>query len=121
MKTELPGILAWAIRGCIAWQKEGMKPPPVVADASAEYFADQDSIATWLAERCNRDDAHATAKARHLFTDWKRWTADRGEETGTEKRFSEALQRLVAKKKTPVGMVFLGVSLLLPDMAEGTY
>ena len=121
LKTELPGILAWAIRGCIAWQKEGLKPPPVVADASAEYFADQDSIATWLAERCNRDDAHATAKARHLFTDWKRWTADRGEEAGTEKRFSEALQRLVAKKKTPVGMVFLGLSLLLPDMAEGTY
>jgi len=25
--AELPGILAWAVRGAVAWQREGMKTP----------------------------------------------------------------------------------------------
>jgi len=115
LKAELPGILAWAIRGCLAWQRDGLQPPAVVADASAEYFSEQDSVATWLAERCDRRDVFATALARHLYTDWKVWTAARGEAAGTEKRFSEALQRLVAKKRSNTGIVFLGLSLLLPE------
>lgn len=117
LKAELPGILAWAIRGCLAWQKEGLNPPPVVMAASADYFADQDSIATWLAERCERID-HAKAQARHLYADWKMWAASRGEDAGTEKRFSEALVRHAAKVKTKAGMVFLGLQLLAADPSE---
>jgi len=26
LEAELPGILAWAVEGCLAWQKEGMNP-----------------------------------------------------------------------------------------------
>jgi len=115
LKAEMPGILAWAIRGCLAWQRDGLQPPAVVAEASAEYFAEQDSIATWLAERCDRRDVYATAMARHLYGDWKMWTAARGEAAGTEKRFSEALQRVVPKKATKAGAVFRGLTLLLPE------
>lgn len=111
LKAELPGILAWAIRGCLMWQRDGLRPPPVVAEAGAEYFADQDSIAAWLGERCERVP-HATAKTRHLFADWSLWAKGRGEEPGTEKRFSEALQRYAAKKRTSGGVMFLGLRLL---------
>ncbi len=44
LRSELPGILAWAIRGCMAWQKGGLNPPNVVQQASDEYFAEQDII-----------------------------------------------------------------------------
>lgn len=120
LKAELPGILAWAIRGCLEWQKHGLKPPAAVTDASAEYFADQDSIATWLAERCDRN-AHAKALVRHLYADWKMWAASRGEDAGTEKRFSEALERHAGKKKTAPGMVFLGLQLRLSEPPGGEY
>lgn len=113
LREELGGILAWAIQGCLMWQKEGLNPPPMVADAVAEYFADQDSIAAWLAERCERIP-HSTAKSSHLFADWALWAKGRGEEPGNEKRFSEALQRHAAKKRTKTGVVFLGLRLLLP-------
>jgi putative DNA primase/helicase len=111
LREEWGGILAWAIRGSLMWQKDRLIPPPVVADAVAEYFADQDSIAAWLAERCERIP-NATAKSRHLFADWALWAKGRGEEPGGEKRFSEALQRYAAKKRTNAGMVFLGLQLL---------
>ncbi len=26
-QEELPGILAWAVEGCLLWQQEGLEPP----------------------------------------------------------------------------------------------
>ncbi|MCW3474683.1 phage/plasmid primase, P4 family [Limobrevibacterium gyesilva] len=110
LKAELPGILAWAIKGCVAWQREGLGEPAIVRDAGAEYFAEQDSIASWFDEQCVRD-ANATASARALFNDWSDYAKARGEEAGTEKRFSERLQRHAAKKRTNKGVVFPGIKL----------
>jgi putative DNA primase/helicase len=111
LRAEMPGILAWAIQGCLAWQqRDGLNPPPVVLNASAEYFAEQDSVTTWFAERCDQIPT-AQSASRVLFTDWQCWAKRRGEEAGTEKRFSEALERLAAKKRTNRGVVFLGVAL----------
>lgn len=117
LKAELPGILAWAIRGCLEWQHNGLQPPPVVTDASAEYFDEQDSIAAWFAERCEHM-ANRTTRSRHLFNDWKRWTSTRGEDAGTEKRFSEALQRLVPKRRSSAGVEFLDVRLKQAEAGE---
>src|ERR1017187_1284583 len=33
LKAEYPGILQWAIEGCLMWQREGLNPPVVVRDA----------------------------------------------------------------------------------------
>jgi putative DNA primase/helicase len=117
LKTELPGILAWAIQGCLAWQRQGLTPPAVVVNACADYFAEQDSVATWFGERCDRLPA-AQSPSRGLFADWQKWAKDRGEEPGTEVRFSEALEQIAAKKRTNRGVVFLGVALK-PEWAGG--
>ena len=110
LREEMPGILAWAIRGCLAWQRDGLNPPKVVLEAAADYFAEQDSVANWFAEQCDRGDTFETP-ARQLFTDWQIWARIRGEEPGTEKRFSAALERLAAKKRTNRGVAFLGIAL----------
>ena len=111
LKDELPGILAWAIRGCTDWQREGLNPPQAVQDASAEYFAEQDSVANWFAERCERTRGAETS-TRALFTDWQQWAKARGEDARTENRFSGAMERFAAKRKTATGKVFVGVRLL---------
>ena len=109
--AELPGILAWAMRGCLFWQANRLSPPTTVTSATDDYFEEQDNLTAWFAERCERKTA-ANAASRALFSDWKKWSLERGEDAGTEKRFSENLQRLAAKKKTPKGMVFLDLRLL---------
>ena len=50
---EWPGILRWLIDGCLAWQRVGLVRPPVVTEATAEYFEEQDTIRHWIEERCN--------------------------------------------------------------------
>ena len=85
-----------------------------MTSATDTYFEEQDNLNAWFAERCERRNA-ASAASRALFADWKRWSLERGEEAGTEKKFSENLQRLAVKKKTPKGMVFLDLRLLPSD------
>ena len=53
LRAEGPGILAWAVRGCLAWQEQRLVPPAVVMDATAEYERDQDQLASFLGEACD--------------------------------------------------------------------
>lgn len=108
---ELGGIMAWAVAGCLAWQRERLSPPPIVTKATDDYFREQDSHAEWFGERCERRVGVKTS-SRALFIDWKQWAAARGEDAGTETRFSERLQVFAAKKRTKAGVVFLDVALL---------
>lgn len=108
---ELPGIMAWAVQGCLDWQLQRLRPPTIVVSATDDYFAEQDSLVAWFAERCERRNG-AEAPSRALYADWKRWSTDRGEDPGTEKKFSEAMQRLASKRRTAKGMAFIGVRLL---------
>jgi putative DNA primase/helicase len=110
LQAEQGGILSWMIRGSLDWQLEGLKEPEAVTRASSDYFAEQNSLGAWVDERCDRD-ALATTPSRALFADWKRWMDERSEDAGTEKRFSESLERLAAKKRTERGVVFLGLRL----------
>lgn len=111
LRAELPGILAWAIQGCLAWQRDGLKPPPTVTAATDEYFAAQDSLAEWFETNCVREP-QAWVTVRTLYSDWKGWAVARGEDAGSEKRFSESMQRFAEKRKQIAGMAFMGVRLI---------
>jgi putative DNA primase/helicase len=36
LQAEWPGILQWAVDGCLAWQREGLRAPKVVTDATED-------------------------------------------------------------------------------------
>jgi putative DNA primase/helicase len=50
LKAEAPGILAWAVQGCLAWQTDGLSVPDAVAIATAGYRESQDDFASFLEE-----------------------------------------------------------------------
>ncbi len=114
LAAELPGILGWAIEGCLDWQRDGLGMPTVVRDASAEYFAEQDAIATWMGERCEKVE-HMTVASSALFRDFQAFTKARGDDPRGQTWFSEGLQRHFAKKRGGGGMVFVGLRLLPAD------
>lgn len=90
LKAEWPGILQWAIDGCLAWQCDGLNKPAVVETATKEYFTAEDALARWLEERTQKRDG-AWESATVLFSNWKEWAESGGEFVGSQKRFSEAL------------------------------
>lgn len=75
--AELPGILAWAVRGCLAWQREGLGIPPAVVDATAAYRAESDELAPFLEECCNQGEK-LQAQAGPLFKAYQAWAEANG-------------------------------------------
>jgi hypothetical protein len=43
--AERDGVLAWAVQGCVEWQRIGLQPPAAVMAATEEYFEAEDICA----------------------------------------------------------------------------
>jgi putative DNA primase/helicase len=46
LDAELPGILAWAVRGCLEWQEKGLGFPKAVSHATNAYREEMDIVVT---------------------------------------------------------------------------
>jgi putative DNA primase/helicase len=117
LKTEWPGILAWAVEGCLEWHKIGLNPPKAVREATESYLSAEDSFETWIEEcTCPASD-WAFETSADLFTSWKVWAEKAGEEAGSRKRFADMLQsRGYPTKKGAKGVrVFEGIRLTRSD------
>ncbi len=55
LREELPGILAWLVRGCLAYQEQGLAVPLAVQEAVTSYRDEHDLLGEWLAQRCEQD------------------------------------------------------------------
>jgi putative DNA primase/helicase len=90
LRDELPAVLAWIVRGCLAWQREGLQAPDEVRQATKAYRAEMDVLAAFLADCCVRDEDEE-AFAGELWGAWKRWCEETGEQAGSQKRFGGRL------------------------------
>jgi putative DNA primase/helicase len=91
LKAEWPGILAWAIDGCLEWQRVGLKPPEAVAAATETYLESEDVLGAWLEEKCEFDANYWTSMP-DLFGSWRSWAVVRDEWFGSVKIFSQRLE-----------------------------
>ena len=74
-KAELPGILRWAVRGCIDWiqNRETMPDvPEVFAMKSADYQESMDSSGLFIAECCIVAD-RARDNIQKLYPGYNDW------------------------------------------------
>jgi len=55
LEAELPGILTWAVFGCLEWQEKGLGLPFAVQDATRTYRQSEDVLGMFLDERCARE------------------------------------------------------------------
>jgi putative DNA primase/helicase len=117
LRAEAGGILAWAIRGCLEWQEKGLAPPHAVTQATDDYFADQNAIELWLAERCDRLP-NAQLGVRLLFQDWRAFAEARGDDPRSEKWFSAELEKQFVRERKAAGVVFKGIAFRPPPPKE---
>ena len=121
LKADWPGILRWAIEGCLDWQRNGLVRPEVVVTATENYFAAQDIVHQWIDESCSLGSGES-ATAAILFGSWSDHAQANGEKPGSAKWFTQTLERLgcVSTKNTPGfhgKRGFLGIGLRLRSPA----
>ena len=75
LRGEFSGILNWAIAGCMAWQRDGLRPPAKVKEATASYRAEQDTLTAFIDECCVQGIGNRVA-ARNLYDAYLRETND---------------------------------------------
>jgi putative DNA primase/helicase len=111
LEAELPGILAWAVLGCLEWQRIGLGTSSVVEKATLSYRRESDHFGRFLNERCtNRTTDQTTGK--ELFDAYVEWCERAGEKPEANNSFAKALaDRGLKKKRTSKGVVYAGVGL----------
>ena len=93
-----PAILAWAVQGCLAWQRDGLKTPAAVIASTNAYRTENDPLAEFFAARVTFD-ARATVARKSVRAAYEAWVRDCGSgDPMSPKRFAERLRaRLVAE------------------------
>lgn len=79
LKEEAPGILNWAIEGCLAWQREGLEAPATVEQATREYEEESDAVGPFIEECCEVGGGFC-APSGELWKAYEAW-CDRIDET----------------------------------------
>lgn len=76
--AEAPGILAWMVKGCLSWQKEGIDPTPeCIAIATREYEADSDPLSEFILSECALSP-NMQIQSRELYKSYQSWATEQG-------------------------------------------
>jgi len=78
LRAEAEGILAWAVRGAMLWQLEGLGMPEVVAAATLKYREEMDGIGFFIVEKCVMHPV-LTADETGLYNVYCQWATASGE------------------------------------------
>jgi putative DNA primase/helicase len=78
LRAEASGILNWAIRGCLDWQRIGLRMPDSIKQATQRYQEESDILAEFFEDRCVIEPGAWTPTA-NLFSAYVTWARDRGE------------------------------------------
>ncbi len=70
--------MAWAVRGCLDWQKDGLGLPDEVKNATADYRQEMDLLGGFLEDRCIVEE-QAEVTTRELYEAYENWCGVNGE------------------------------------------
>ena len=91
LRAEWPGILAWAVRGCLKWQSEGLGEPDVVRSATKAWQQEMDHLKRFIAEMVDIAPGYKIA-ASQLFDRYEKWCGQHGEQSLKIQDFKAKLQ-----------------------------
>jgi putative DNA primase/helicase len=115
LRAEAPGILAWAIQGCLDWQERGLAVPARVQAATQAYRDGSDPLREFLADRCILH-VNARVSAADLWHAYSGWTLQNAESNPLGRaEFTRRLET-VGLRKERVGharvWTWFGITLL---------
>jgi putative DNA primase/helicase len=119
LRAELPGILNWAVQGCLDWQRSGLGRPARVLAATIEYRQESDQFGRFISERCIASPEH-TASGGALYGAYAQFCQQQGEKPLANNVFAAQIaKRGFKKKRTRRGLVYQGLGLSSGTGGEG--
>jgi len=113
--SELPGILNWAVKGCLMWQQDGLDAPDEVKTATSNYRAEMDVLQAFINEECIVNPL-AKVRSSHLYKAYLEWCKTTNEHELSQRQFTNAMQeRGFTKTRTESGVWFMGIGLNLDE------
>jgi putative DNA primase/helicase len=106
LRGEAPGILAWMVRGCHEWIRNGLNTPGSIMAATNGYRSDEDCVGRFLADRCvvglpaDDGDPEYFTPWRVLYAEYQQWSEEAGVRPFDAARFGLALDRRGLKTAT---------------------
>ena len=98
LKAEWPGILAWIVRGSVAWWENQCKLefPEAVLSATAEYRNDNDVVGEFLASKCidwrQHPEQNMKSPKERVYKAYCVWCRDSGLEAMNRTAFGARLR-----------------------------
>lgn len=118
LRRELPGILRWALVGCLNWQRQYLGIPRLVGEATRDYRQQSDQIGRFLHERCVMDPALMVA-AQELYAAYATWCTTKGEKVQANNVFANSISsRKIEKIRRSSGNLYVGVGLVSTVAAD---
>jgi P4 family phage/plasmid primase-like protien len=102
LRQELPGILSWAVKGCLEWQKRGLDEPAEVTAATSAYRDEQDVLGSFITDCCVVNP-NAKVSAKDLYRAYVNWCEDCGEHALAQRNFGTRLSERGFLRKTGTG------------------
>ena len=112
LAAELPGILAWAVRGCLQWQADGLGVPADVEAATEAYRDAMDVLGGFITESCVvRPGAQVTSA--DLYSAYTAWCEGNGERPVTRRKMGLRLSERGFERRRGSGgrHTWMGVGL----------
>ena len=119
LEKEYPQILAWMVRGCIEFQKVGLKTPAAVKEAINEYKQSEDIVGDFIDECCVVGEYYRVG-ASAVYEDFKDWWTENVNKRGvpSKKKFGTWFGKRFKKEKKGSNF-YLGVGLVSSQDDQG--
>jgi len=92
---NLPWVLAWLVRGCLLWQRDGLTPPKRIKADIDQLRLSEDILGQFLETACDTSDSEYWVSFRELYGDFKKWYLE---------NIDEREKYLPSKKKIAIGL-----------------
>jgi putative DNA primase/helicase len=110
IRSEASGVLAWLVRGCLAWQQCGLEIPESVLRERNACREEEDTLQHFIMDCCILAP-DARVKSAQLFERYKRWAEDNNLTKMSGTTFGLEMKRTYKQHRNNQGTYYVGIGL----------
>jgi putative DNA primase/helicase len=114
LRPEFPGILNWAIEGCLKWRQsgKGLVVPSEVETATKDYREQMDSVIQFVGDECIvKPGTDLKVKGEQFYTEYEFYCQDQDLYAVSRNEFTKRLETMGIEHRRSTGgyMHYLGI------------